>query len=165
MPKGNDRYYRQRKRLSNKKKDRKVKYKRRPKMRQWYLELHKLDAQSCQSYELHHIVEFSEVKRFHTEGLIDSLGNVLMITKGKHDEISQKRNKIRFYKLCKSKDFPNDKTIYLCGKDKSSNTIKHIELNLSKGDAKLDVELLPYLQSYNQFLLNKLQIEINCEEY
>lgn len=122
------------------------KLKRRRKLRKAYFDLHNLDVEKieAESVELHHIVEFNEFYRLGR--FVDELGNVILLKKDVH-VTGTVQDKNKKYELG-----VNDDQTKLILTDKSNNVL---ELTIGE-DVHINKELIPYLLSYNQFLLRKI---------
>ncbi|MBJ6745831.1 hypothetical protein JEQ21_05010 [Streptococcus sp. 121] len=122
------------------------KLKRRKKLRKAYFDLHNLDVEKIgvELVELHHIVEFNEFYRLGR--FVDELGNVILLKKDFH-VTGTVQDKNKKYELG-----VNDDQTKLILTDKSNNVL---ELTIGK-DVHINKELIPYLLSYNQFLLRKI---------
>lgn len=124
------------------------KLKRRKKLRKAYFDLHNLDVEKigAELVELHHIVEFNEFYRLGR--FVDELGNVILISQEKHKITIDDRNEIKRYRLR-----INEEQTKLILSD--INEKNGLELTIGK-DVHINKELIPYLLSYNQFLLRKI---------
>lgn len=124
------------------------KLKRRKKLRPGYIELHDIGSHhNLSDYELHHIVEFDEFYRLGR--FVDELSNVILITKRKHKDTIEDRNRIKRYKL----SVDDCQEVITLSDVNGENSL---ELNLKQNEALVKTDLLQYMLRYNEFLLSKL---------